>query len=55
MILTHRLAPGPDPFGQNLTVSQNPIGSGLVLHNNHDPGRLWKHATVSGCGPVAFC
>ena len=27
MILAHRLASGPDPF------SQNPIGSGLVLHN----------------------
>ena len=46
---TRSVWPKPD------IVSQNPIGSGLVLHNNHDPGRLWKYATVSGCGPVAFC
>ena len=33
MISAHRLASGPDPFGQNLTlVGQNQIGSGLVLH-----------------------
>ena len=33
MILAHRLASGPDLFGQNLTVRQNQIGPGLLLHN----------------------
>ena len=33
MILAHTLASGPDPFGQNLTVNQNPIRFGMIFHN----------------------
>ena len=33
MILAQQLPSGWDVFGPNLTVSQNQIGLGLVLHN----------------------
>ena len=33
MVLAHQFASGPDLSGQNPTVSQNQIGSRLVLHN----------------------
>ena len=42
MILAHRLASGPDPFGQNLTQSaRTKTGPGLVLLNmiQDVPGR----------------
>ena len=40
MIIAHRLPSGPDPFGKNLTVSQNQIGS-----TPYDPRLLCNKAT----------
>ena len=66
MILAHQLASGPDPFGQNLTVSQNQIGSGLVLHKmiravcgRTQPclkvGNWWQAGCVVRIGPGDSC
>ena len=58
IILAHRLASGPVPFGQNLTVSQNPITSRLVLHNMIRAicGRMQQSLKLEiGRRPVAFC
>ena len=58
MILAHRLASGPDPFGQNLTQPElNLVHAGFAQYY---PGRLWKMGTESksgetGSGPVASC
>jgi len=45
MILAHRLASGPGPFGQNLTHPElNLIHAGFTQYY---PGRLWKNRTES--------
>ena len=59
MISAHRLASGPDPFGQNLTQSARnkpdqgwfcTILSGTFVEKRN---RVWKWET--GSGPVASC
>ena len=59
MILAHRLASGPDPFGQNLTQSartkSDPCWLCTVLSGTsvEERNRVWKWKT--GSGPVASC
>ena len=50
MILTHRLASGPDLFGQNLTQPElNQIRPGFAQYY---PGCLWKNGTESESGKL---
>ena len=52
MIVAHRLASGPDPFGQNLTQSvrtKNRIPAGFAQYY---PGRVWKNETESESGKL---
>ena len=50
MILAHRLASVPDPFGQNLTQpEQNRIRAGFAQYY---PGCLWKNGTDSESGKL---
>ena len=59
MILAHRFASGPDPFGQNLTQSArtkpDPGWFCIILSGSsvEERNRVWKRET--GSGPVASC
>ena len=59
MILAHRLASGPDPFGQNLTQSARTrldLGWFCIMLSRtsvEECNRVWKWET--GSGPVASC
>ena len=51
VILVHRLASGPDAFGQNLTQSARTkwIWAGF---SQYYPGRLWKNGAESESGKL---
>ena len=51
MILAHRLASGPDPFGQNLAQSArtNPDQGWFA---QYDPDRPWRNGTESESGKL---
>ena len=59
MILAHRLASGPNPFGQNLTQSartkSDPGWFCTILSGTSVDERNWVWKWETGSGPVAYC
>ena len=51
MILAHRLASGPDPFGQNLAQSAG-TKPDQDWFAQCDPDRLWRDGTESESGKL---
>ena len=52
MILAHRLAFRPDPFGQNLTRNQPELNHIWAGFAQYFLGRLWKNGTESQSGKL---